>query len=730
MKKIFFALLLFVGLQTISFSQNPSPTPPKSDDDVVVISTNLIQVDAVVVDKNGKQVTDLKPEDFEILENGVKQQITNFSYIAVAPTVAEAENNAKPKSNPADKLLPPAPTRIKPEQVRRTIALVVDDLGLSFESTARVRDALKRFVDEQMQPNDVVAIIRTAGGIGALQQFTTDKRQLYAAIERVRWYPTGRGGIGTFAPIEATPLEAIAKQTGSEEDTQRAADERRISNDFDNFRSDIFSVGTLGALNFVVKGMSELPGRKAVVLFSDGFKLFTRTDEGEIDPGGRILDSLRRLTEAANRASVVINTIDPRGLAITGMTAADDVSGLTFEQLQQRLTSRSNELFDTQEGLMSLAEQTGGRAFVNNNDIKGSVEKVLNDQKGYYLIGYQPDDEIFEPGKRRFNKLTIRVLRPGLKVRYRSGFFGVADKEEAAAPKQTPQQQIMYALTSPFGANGVNLRLNAIFGNDPKAGSFIRSLLHINAKDLKFVEQSDGTKKAVFDVVAYTFGDNGVPVDTVNKSYTLTVKKDAESYRDILEKGFVYTINVPIKKPGAYQLRVALRDSQAERIGSANQFVEVPNLKKDRLALSGIILQNMTRAQYERMAKEQTPAALSQINEELDAQTDTALRRFRRGTVLQYAYAIFNAKPGAGNRPQLTTQMRLFRNGKLIFEGKPEPLDTTGQTDMQRIGFSRALLLPDKMQPGDYVLQVVATDALAKEKRRVATQWVEFELID
>ena len=129
MKKIFFALLLFVGLQTISFSQNPSPTPPKSDDDVVVISTNLIQVDAVVVDKNGKQVTDLKPEDFEILENGVKQQITNFSYIAVAPTVAEAENNARPKSNPADKLLPPAPTRIRPEQVSRSIALVVDDLG-------------------------------------------------------------------------------------------------------------------------------------------------------------------------------------------------------------------------------------------------------------------------------------------------------------------------------------------------------------------------------------------------------------------------------------------------------------------------------------------------------------------------------------------------------------------------------------------------------------------------
>src|SRR6201999_861396 len=103
---------------------------------------------------------------------------------------------------PADKNAPPAPpVRLRPDQVQRTMALVVDDLGLSFESAVLVRRALKKFVDEQMQPNDLVAIIRTGSGIGALQQFTSDKRQLYAAVERVKWNGLGRSGVSAVMPF-------------------------------------------------------------------------------------------------------------------------------------------------------------------------------------------------------------------------------------------------------------------------------------------------------------------------------------------------------------------------------------------------------------------------------------------------------------------------------------------------------------------------------------------------
>ena len=736
-KSIFLAAVFFFSLTAISAQQTatpkPSPTPP-DESEVVKVTTNLIQVDAIVTDSKGRQVTDLKPEDFEIYQNGQKQDLTNFSYVTVTPdaatTNAATTEKPKPNANQTDKFLPPVPIKLKPEQVRRTIALVVDDLGLSFESTAFVRSALKKFVDEQMQANDLVAIVRTGGGIGALQSFTSDKRQLYAAIEKVRFNATGRAGVSAFAPIAASPLEQRANETGDQKDVDRAKEDKQSQLDFDNFRSDVFTVGTLGALNYIISGMRELPGRKAIMLLSDGFAINTRDADGNYDgdQSRRVLDALRRLTENANRASVVVNTIDARGLQTLGLSAEDDTGGLSNDQLQQKLDDRRNTLFDTQEGLNYLAQQTGGRAFRNNNDIKGSIAKVMDDQKGYYLLGYQPEETTFEKGKRgsNFNKLQIKITRPGLKIRYRSGFFGVTDEKLATARpenKQTAQQQLLNALTSPFGTNGVELHLNSLFGNDAKTGSYIRALMHVNAKDIKFTDAPDNTKKAVIDIVAYTFGDNGAVIETVAKTYTLPIKN--ADFQRLLDKGFVYSMNVPVKKPGGYQLRVALRDEGNEKIGAANQFIEVPNLKKNRLTLSGIILQNLTAVQYQKLLKGEKLDAETDAGA-VDAQTDTALRRFKRNTILRYGVNVFNAKQPL----QLTARMRIFQDGKIVFDGKPAPVQSNGQTDLQRLNFDGGITIPAQFPVGNYVLQVIVTDHAAKEKFNTTAQFVEFEVVN
>ena len=184
MKKILFIAILASLAPAFASAQTASPTP--ADEDVVKITTSLIQVDVTVTDSKGRIITDLKPEEMEIYENGKKQKISNFSFVSNVRERSESTTGTGQK--PGQSIPVPAP---KAEQVRRTIALVVDDLTLSFESTYYVRRALKKFVDEQMQDGDLVAIIRTGAGIGALQQFTTDRRQLYAAIERVRWNPAG-----------------------------------------------------------------------------------------------------------------------------------------------------------------------------------------------------------------------------------------------------------------------------------------------------------------------------------------------------------------------------------------------------------------------------------------------------------------------------------------------------------------------------------------------------------
>lgn len=714
MQKLFLSLGLVILFFAAGFAQTPAPTttpkPAGDDEDIVKISTTLIQVDVTVTDKKGKIVTDLKPEDFEVYENKQKQDITNFSFVSAVPQVPEAQAQKPEKGKPG---VPVPPVPVKPEQVRRTIALVVDDLGLSFESVHFVRRALRKFVDEQMQPNDLVAVIRTGSGAGALQQFTTDKRQLYAAIESIRWNSLGRAGVGVFNPIEPTPLEN-AQSAGGDVSDEDVREEKQRIRDFNNFREDIFSVGTLGAINFVVKGMNELPGRKSIMLFSDGFAVCNPEDP---DRCARILDNLRQLTDLCNRAAVSIYSLDARGLVYTGLTAADNVSG-NPQKIQEAMSSRSDELYDKQEGLAYLAAETGGRSFFNTNDMNQGLDKALEDQKGFYLLGYQPDSETFDPKTRRFNKLEIKVKRPGLNVRYRSGFFGVVDKDIAAA-KKTPIQQIVSALNSPFAASGINLHLNALFGKNEKEGAFVHSFLHVDAKEIKFTDEPDGWKKAVFEILAVSYGANGVPVDQVGKTYTFRVK--ADSYDKILKDGFVYNFMFPVKKAGAYQMRVAVRDTATSKIGSANQFIEVPELKKGKLTLSGIVLENFNAEQWKKFES----GAKAEV--QTDAMTDTSLRQFKKGTVLRYGADIYNAKLDQSQKPNLQTQIKVFRDGKILLNGKTIQFNI-GQQPAARPNYVGAINLGNEMEPGEYVLQIIVTDNLAKAKRNLATQWVQFEV--
>jgi VWFA-related protein len=687
-------IALFLTL-AIAFSQ----TQPS--DMVIRINVNLVQVDAVVVDAKDQPVTDLKKEDFIVLQDGKPQAITNFSFVntkegVVRTTTAKAAAPAKGVPPP-----PPPPMASRPKQIRRTVALVVDDLGLSFDSIARVRQSLKKYVDQEMQPNDLVAVIRTGAGMGSLQQFTSDKRMLYAAIDHVKYNAFGRVGISSFAPLQAVDASGI--------DTTNA----------DNEREQIFSAGTMGAIQYVVEGLKELPGRKSVVLFSENLKLMYNGEQSQ-----RVQDSIRRLGDAANRASVVIYSIDPRGLVYTGLTAADNTNGRTPEQISQIGMQRSQDMFDSQEGMVTLARETGGLFMQNTNDISGALTKVMADGNGYYLIGYHPDASTFDvkTGQPKFHSLAVRVKRPGLHVRYRSGFFGTSDRETAPVPR-TRNAQIAHALASPFGTGALHLRLTSLFSHAAKNGPYINSLLYFDPRELQFTDEPDDWHKAVIDVVCMTFGDTGQSVDTTDKTWTIRLKGD--TYRNVLKQGMVYSVHVAVKKPGAYQMRVVMRDATSEMIGSASQFIDVPDINKGRLALSGIVL----RAE---VPQAKTPAGPDHPEGEqptdIDPQGTPAVRIFKPGTAIAYGYQILNAQADSAKQPELEVQTRLFRDGNQVYAGKPTPLPVSGQEDPKRLIGGGRMQLGGKITPGDYVLQVIVTDKLAKEKFRVATQSMDFEI--
>lgn len=704
------ACLFFLFLFSVRGSaQQPSATPPANDSETIKISTNLIQVDVTVTDKSGKIVTDLKPEEFEVYENGKKQNITNFSFISVVkPTENKSPQTAKKDTN----TIPLPPVKLKVEQVRRTYALVVDDLGLNFGNISWIRQALRKFINEQMQEGDLVAIIRTGSGIGAMQSFTSDKRQLLAAIDKIKWNSYGRSGIGTFTPIEPSLKEDLAgtqKSDGSVSNPQGDKEDKEFQKQVEEFRNDNFSVGTLGALSYIIRGMQELPGRKAIMLFSEGFTL---TTDGKPN---RVLDAMRILADMANRSSVVIYTLDPRGLQVPGMANADDRILKIFDSsATQQLADRETSFLDSQQSLRYLANETGGFSFINQNYVDVGLKQAVDDQSSYYLLGYQPDDETFDPKKAKFNKLEVKVTRPGLKVRYRSGFFGISDEKLQSTPK-TPQQKLLTALTSPFGSNDVNLNLYPVFQNDAKNGDIIQALVYIDAKDLQFSQEANGNRKANFDIIAMTFGDNGIAVDTFSKNYTLEIPEKV--HQNMLANGFVYTLTVPIKKAGAYQFRIALRDTVSDKVGSVSQFIEVPNIKK-RMVLSNLVLDNFTTDEWKKIS-----LGGNRDDSERSVLLDATLRQFKNGTILRCDYVIYNPKQSR----QIETQLRLIKDGKVVYEENPTPVKADGQTDLQRLQAAGAVSLGKNLEAGNYVLQVIVTDKT--NAKTFASQFVEFEIV-
>jgi hypothetical protein len=363
------------------------------------------------------------------------------------------------------------------------------------------------------------------------------------------------------------------------------------------------------------------------------------------------------------------------------------------------------------EGGDLSARQTGGFMVRNANDF--GLKRIAEDQSGYYLLAYKPSDTTFN---KQFHHIKLTVKRKGLTVRTRNGFIGVRETE--VPQPLTTTGQLAKALISPFGANEITVRLTSLFTNF-ETGSLLRSLLYIDSKDLVFLDEPDGGHLATFDMGIILFGDNGRVVDQQTREVKLRLSKDV--YENALRSGLVYTLDTPIKQAGAFQYRVALRDQASSRIGSAGQFIEVPNLPNGRMALSGLVVLKDIPDQPSAPG-----VAASGGREAITA--GPAVRQFHQGDKLIFAYSIYNAPLSeATHFPQLSTQARIFRDGKLIFTGPAAPIDAT-QSDPQRVPSVGRLGLGAEFEPGQYVLQVVVTDQ-SKEKPQVTSQWIDFEIV-
>jgi VWFA-related protein len=709
------ALLLiaaFVLAAAVTGQEKPEAEPPPI---VVRVSSELVQVDAVVTDGKGHYVTDLTADDFEIVADGRKRAVTNFRYVTLDST--------PPSPPPAatDTTAATAPRPPRGTRPVRSLAIVVDDLSLSFESTVRTRMMLNRLVDESLGPGDLVAVLRTGGGMGSLQQFTTDRRLLKAAIAGVTLNLSGRGKAREAVAASDTASRGDidipqASDPGGGAVAALIAEQATFARRTERQRQANLAVGTLSALESVIRALQPLPGRKSVLFISEGFISIDETGDSQ-----RVRDELRHLVDSANRASTVIYSIDPSGLRPLGPGA--DFSPEAFSARQETggmadmgMTAAQAQR-EVRAGITEMAQDTGGFTLFDSNDLE-TVRRVLDDQRGYYLLGYVPDASNAAVDKTKFYKIQVKVKPKGLSVRSRKGFFAT----EASFDDAAPAPGIVDALMSPFATVDVPVRLTALFSEDPARGALIRCLLHVDAQALTFQDAGEGRKNVVLEAAVAAIGPRGRIVQRASSTYTLSMgDEDAEAAR---KGGFVLTLDLPVKDDGPHQIRAAAKDTVSGHAGSASQFLEVPELQKGKLAVSGIVMSGASR-------KGAGPAPDLADDEWEDPDATPAVRRFRANSSVAYAFGVYNAQRSADDgKPQLAVYLNLYREGSRVQSmARATPAFSAPPGDAP-VAVASALRLGSAVPAGSYTLEVVVADQLRKGKDGAAVQSIDFDVVN
>jgi VWFA-related protein len=731
------SLLVAACAQTVA-AQTRQPRSP--DDEVIRVNAEIVQTDVTVVDKRGRFVDDLRPEQFELKVDGRAVPLSFFERVRAGGADEESKLNAargvKATTAAHDKApLPQAQGR------GRVIFFFVDDLHLAADSLARVRKSLIRFVEEQMASGDLVGIASTSGRVGFLQQLTDNKTVLRAAIERLAYNRNTETYAGKV-PISEADANRIVNHGDRELFAYLVEATKNeyqlgglgIVNMVRNRLRQINAQGmqaeqaTFAGLGGLLESSRPLTGRKLVFFISDGFVSDYKRSNGP--------DVLRLVTEEAARVGAVVYTLDARG---TFGDPAVDASRNDYPDFAVRTSGRS--FFDakmTQEPLERLAAETGGRAFLNNNSFNDAFAQAVAESSNYYLIAWRPETDSQRAGDSRIDvsvkgrtDLRVQLRRRYFSTRASNKTHNAPDKtqntttvkdtsstappsststasESASSPTSSPsspmsspssttqpssaessEKSLRAALASLYPLNGLPLALSVGYLDAQGKGTILAASMQLDSEGLDFGEgDSEG---ALVDVWGVAIDDRG--------SFA-SFKQVLGLRREALERAgrrfAQWSQQLPLP-PGLYQVRVAARDRRTGRTGSASQWVEIPSPTSP--ALSSIFL-----------AETRAGAGVAPVN---------VSRRFSRGSRLRFQTFVYNAQGAAPS--DVTLRVELLRDGASVLTLPDTNPSRSDAADPARLPFSGELSLAE-LPPGRYVIQISA----AAQSRPAATQQANF----
>jgi VWFA-related protein len=707
-------------------------TSLSSQETVPGTGTEVVRLDVVVTDAQGKLVRNLTREDFELREDGKPQRLTHFALFSREAPPVGAPQPASPEASPPATGASSAPA----PGLNRNIVVVVDDLHIARGNIEFAKQALLRFVDEFLLPEDNTAFVTTSGAV-IVSQLSRDRAALRGAIGRLEFREAevmpARGSqmtpaqaemvlAGDMNTVRLTARTLLSEPGNVIENTSPAAaltsaPAASISeNPREKFAEEEvkrqarsvllealqFSGASLITVADVLRSLAPVPGRKICLMLSDGFLVGARTSEEQTR-------HLRSIVDAATRSGAVIYTLETRGLVTTSFDAS--TGGRNVEPGLQEGSQRQTEQIH-RNTLKTLADDTGGFLVSNTNDLALGMRRMLEDNEAYYLMAYEPTNTKRDG---RFRKIELRVARPpGLTVRTRRGYLAPDDKKPApVAQAMTPPRLAPAAagsasldltaalalLKAPVPESGLSVRLTADYLDLPPVGPQAVVRAHVDLAGLSWREV-EGRQRATVDLLGGAFDAEGNAVGSPiarRRDLDLTPAEQKKAS----ETGWAYQDQLALR-PGRYEVRLVARSPEGALLGGARQWVDIPDLGQKKLSMSGVFLSSAAPGAGTPQPEAGGAESFRDVH---------ALRRFKPGDGLFFQLYVYNQTLDEGGNSDVVIQAQILAAKKPLAASKPQPA-VFQEKDGVPMPLANGMSL-EGLAPGSYTLRIVVVDRKA-----------------
>ena len=681
----------------LSFAQQSTSQQPVP---VIHATTEIVLVNVVARDKKGNLIKDLKREDFTVLEDGQKQQVSSFDFENIDELALAGASGAMTTGtddsavHSASKPAPGQP--VLDARDRRLILLFFDFSAMEADQIDRAISAAKKYVNTTMQSADLVAIVSMATNMHLDLDFTDDKTKILGILNAYD-SDSGQG----FDSGASGNSEGAAETSGA-----FTADDT----DFNTFSAD----RKLLALQSLVQAVGKLSQKKSLIYFSNGI-----TQSGVDNQS-----TLRAATAAAVKSNVAIYPIDVRGLQ--ALPAGGEAQNASLHgQSAYSGASVLNDLNSnaaSQETLSTLAADTGGKAFFDSNDFSGVFSQVQKDTSAYYMLGYTSTNHARDG---RFRHIKVVLNRSDVKLEYRAGYYAGRDFEHLNRTDR--EEQLQNELASELPATDVAVYAGTAYFRRDDSHYYLSVSLVVPGSQIPFVQEKEKDSAAI-DIAGVVLESGKYQVGRLRD----TVKLAVDTTQQVRRKNVQYNTGF-ILAPGKYHLKFVVRENRTGRMGTFETDVQIPDLRKVPLRSSSVVLSSLRvpaagkNRSVNPLIGDQTelvPNVTHVFTQDQHLYLQFEVYDPAKGKATQAATSPYNAtssgSPSSSAAPaskngesiRVLTSVEFMQNDVKVYESKPIVATEVSVPQRKAVVFQLDLPL-QSLKPGYYSCQVNIIDDVA-----------------